>query len=49
MCEPLIDQVCAKMRPINIKGNGQLEIDNDPFVMGMSLLELYTEVQNFSK
>lgn len=49
MCEPLIDQVCAKMKPIDIDGNGQFEIDDDPFAMGTSLLELYSEVQNFSK
>lgn len=49
MCEPLIDRVCAKMKPIDIEGNGQFEIDDDPFSVGTSLLELYTEVQNFSK
>lgn len=49
MCIPLIDQVCAKMKPIDIEGNGQCDIDNDPFAMGTSLLELYIEVQKFSK
>lgn len=49
-CEPLIDQVCAKMRSSHFDENdGQFEIDNDPLAMGTSLFELYIAIQNFAE
>lgn len=51
MCEPFITQVCTNMRPINFKGDGKFDSDDDrdPLAMGTSLFELYIEIQKFAE
>lgn len=51
MVEPLVNDICAMLRPLNYKDKERPNADyleDDPLALGTSLFELYLALQRFA-
>lgn len=51
MTEPLVNEICAMLKPLRYKEREALKpdaIEDDPLALGTSLFELYLDLQRFA-